>query len=94
VAIAPSFTGLGSWVYLAVSVLGGAMFLLLALRVLMSGAGDDINGAEKGLYGVKAGSKDARNLFAFSILYLTSLFASLLVEHVVGLAPLHLLGGH
>jgi protoheme IX farnesyltransferase len=93
VAIAPAFTGLGSWVYLAVSGLGGAMFLLLALRVLMSGAGDDINGADKGLYDVKAGSKDARNLFAFSILYLTSLFASLLVEHVIGLAPLHLFGG-
>ena len=67
------------------------MFLLLAFRVWRSGAGDDVNGAEHGLYGVKAGSKDARNLFAFSILFLTLLFASLLVERVLGLEPLHLL---
>ena len=35
---------------------------------------------ENGLYEVKAGSKDARNLFAYSILYLFALFAALLVE--------------
>ena len=90
VAIAPAFTGLGGPVYLAVSALGGLMFLLLAFRVWRSRAGDDVNGAEKGLYGVKAGSKDARNLFAFSILYLTLLFASLLVERTLGLEPLRL----
>jgi protoheme IX farnesyltransferase len=90
-AIAPAFTGLGGPIYLAVSALGGLMFLLLAFRVWRSGAGDDVNGAESGLYGVKVGSKDARNLFAFSILFLTLLFASLLVERVLGLEPLHLL---
>jgi protoheme IX farnesyltransferase len=93
VAIAPAFTGLGGPVYLAVSALGGLMFLLLAFRVWRSRAGDDANGAQKGLYEVKAGSKDARNLFAFSILYLTLLFASLLVERSLGLEPLHLLRG-
>ena len=92
VAIAPAFTGLGGLIYLTVSGLGGLMFLLLAYRVFRSGAGDDVNGAEKGLYGVKAGSKDARNLFAFSILYLTLLFASLLVERGLGLEPLRLAG--
>jgi protoheme IX farnesyltransferase len=40
---------------------------------------------------VRAGAKDARNLFAFSILYLTLLFAALLGEHLVGAAPLELL---
>jgi protoheme IX farnesyltransferase len=39
---------------------------------------------------VRAGAKDARNLFAFSILYLTLLFATLLVEHLAGWAPLTL----
>ena len=92
VAIAPAFTGLGGPVYLAVSALGGLMFLLLAFRVWRSRAGDDQYGANKGLYEVKAGSKDARNLFAFSILYLTLLFASLLVERCLGLAPLQWLG--
>jgi protoheme IX farnesyltransferase len=90
VAIAPAFTGLGGPVYLAVSAAGGLMFLLLAFRVWRSRAGDDVNGAEKGLYEVKAGSKDARNLFAFSILYLTLLFASLLVERTLALEPLAL----
>jgi protoheme IX farnesyltransferase len=87
VAIAPSFTGLGGPLYLAVSGLGGLMFLLLATRLMRSGSGE-ADGAQDGLYSVKAGSKDARNLFAFSILYLTLLFAALLAEHALGLAPL------
>jgi len=91
VAVAPAFTGLGGLLYLAVSALGGLMFLLLAFRVWRSRAGDNGNEAEKGLYGVKAGSKDARNLFAFSILYLFALFASLLAEHLFGVSPLRAL---
>ena len=39
------------------------------------------------LYDVKAASKTARNLFAFSILYLFALFAALLAERTLGLAP-------
>jgi protoheme IX farnesyltransferase len=87
VAIAPAFTGLGGPLYLAVSGLGGALFLLLAFRLARSGSGQ-ADGAQNGLYEVKAGSKDARNLFAFSILYLTLLFAALLAERALGLAPL------
>ncbi len=86
-AVAPAFTGLGGPLYLAISALGGLVFLLLAFRLLASGsghAGDD----NSGLYDVKAGSKDARNLFAFSILYLTLLFAALLAEHGLGIAPM------
>jgi protoheme IX farnesyltransferase len=88
-AIAPAFTGLGGLIYLAVAAGGGAVFLLLALRLAGSQAGDDVNGAERGLYEVKAGSKDARNLFAVSILYLTLLFAALLVERALDVQPLH-----
>ncbi len=92
VAIAPAFTGLGGPVYLAVSALGGLVFLLLSFRVFRSRAGDDVNGATTdGLYAVKTGSLAARNLFAFSILYLTLLFASLLVERTAGLEPLRLM---
>ena len=40
---------------------------------------------------VRASAKDARNLFAFSILYLTLLFAALLGEHMLGVAPLELI---
>jgi protoheme IX farnesyltransferase len=87
VTVAPAFTGLGGPLYLAVSGLGGSLFLFLALRLARSGSGE-ADGAQNGLYGVKAGSRDARNLFAFSILYLTLLFAALLSERAFGLAPL------
>ncbi|MCR5873330.1 heme o synthase [Phenylobacterium sp. J426] len=94
--IAPAFTGLGSVAYLAVAGLGGAVYLLLAWRLFRSKAGetpDPRNAPEAngGLYDVRAGARDARNLFAFSILYLALLFATLLGEHLAGLKPLELL---
>jgi len=89
--VAPAFTGLGGAAYLAVSVLGGVMFLLLAVRLWRSKAGESPDPrTTDGLYDVRAGAKDARNLFAFSILYVTLLFATLLVEHLAGLPALHL----
>ena len=81
VAVLPAFTGLGGPVYAGVSVLGGAVFLLLAYRLLHSRAGDKPGEREAGLYDVKTEAKPARNLFAFSILYLALLFAALLFEH-------------
>jgi protoheme IX farnesyltransferase len=93
VCIAPAFTGLGGPVYLAVAGFGGLVFLLLAWRVLRSHAGEARKEERKddGLYAVREGAKDARNLFAFSILYLTLLFAALLAERALGMAPLELL---
>jgi protoheme IX farnesyltransferase len=86
VALAPTLTGLGGMTYLAVAGAGGAIFLILAWRVFRSRAGDAVGERrDDGLYDVKAGAKDARNLFAFSILYLTLLFATLLAEHLFGL---------
>jgi protoheme IX farnesyltransferase len=91
VCIAPAATGLGGPVYLAVSTLGGAVFLLLAWRLFRSDAGEAADPRnDDGLYDVRAGARDARNLFAFSILYLTLLFATLLVEHLMGMKPLEL----
>jgi protoheme IX farnesyltransferase len=90
VAIAPVFTGLGGALYLAVSALGGAAFIGLAARLAASRAGDTAGERrDDGLYEVKAGARHARNLFAFSILYLFALFAALLAERLIGLAPLH-----
>jgi protoheme IX farnesyltransferase len=87
--ILPAFTGLGGLVYLAVAGLGGLVFLVLAWRVFRSRAGEAIGQRNTdGLYDVKASSKDARNLFAFSILYLTLLFATLLAEHLLSLPRL------
>jgi len=92
IAIAPAFTGLGGAAYLGVSGLGGLVFLLLAWRLYRSRAGEA--GGQRnddGLYDVRAGARDARNLFAFSILYLSLLFATLLVEHLMGLKALEVL---
>ncbi|MEI7932185.1 MAG: heme o synthase, partial [Alphaproteobacteria bacterium] len=83
----PLFTGLGGNIYAAVAAPGGLVFLLLAWRLWRSKAGDGGAVGENGLYEVKAGSKDARNLFAYSILYLTALFAALLAEHLFGVTP-------
>lgn len=85
VAVAPAFVGMGGWLYLAVSALGGLGFLGLAFRLWRSRAGDQPDkaeavGREAALYDVRAEAKPARNLFAFSILYLLALFAALLVE--------------
>jgi len=86
--VAPAFTGLGGKAYLAVSVLGGAGFLGLAWRLFRSRAGDAPGERKDGLYDVKLEARTARNLFAYSILYLTLLFATLLTEHLAGWAPL------
>jgi heme o synthase len=92
ICVAPAFTGLGGPVYLGVSVLGGLVFLLLAWRLFRSKAGEAADPRnDDGLYDVRAGARDARNLFAFSILYLALMFATLLGEHLAGVAPLELL---
>jgi protoheme IX farnesyltransferase len=84
--LVPAFTGLGGMTYLAVAAGGGVIFLVLAWRVFKSRAGDAADPRQDdGLYDVKAAAKDARNLFAFSILYLTLLFATLLAEHLLDL---------
>jgi len=87
VAVLPAFVGLGGRGYLAVSVAGGALFLLLAWRLYRSRAGDQPDkaeavGREAALYDVRAEAKPARNLFAYSILWLSALFAALLIEHL------------
>jgi protoheme IX farnesyltransferase len=84
-AVAPGLTGMGGIVYRVVSVGGGLGFLWLAVRLWRSRAGDQPDkaeavGREAALYDVRAEAKPARNLFAFSILYLVALFAALLVE--------------
>lgn len=93
VAVAPGFVGLGGPIYLAVSIAGGLGFLLLAYRLWRSRAGDQPDkaeavGREAALYDVRVEAKPARNLFAFSILYLMALFAALLVESVTPLTRL------
>jgi len=77
---APVLTGLGGPLYGAVSAGGGMLFILLAVRLFRSRAGDT-ESHTTGLYTTKADAKPARDLFAVSILYLFALFATLLIEH-------------
>ncbi|HTK34790.1 MAG TPA: heme o synthase [Caulobacteraceae bacterium] len=77
----PVLTGLGGLVYAGVAAGGGALFVLLAVRLFRSKAGDSDSAGDGVLYGPKADAKPARDLFAVSILYLFALFAALLVEH-------------
>jgi protoheme IX farnesyltransferase len=84
--VSPAFTGLGGAAYLAVAAAGGVVFLVLAARLAMGQAGDRAGErlSDGALYDVKAASKSARNMFAFSILYLFLLFGTLLAEHLTG----------
>jgi protoheme IX farnesyltransferase len=88
--VAPALAGLGGATYLAVSLAGGAMFILLAGRLAMSRAGEagEVGAQDGHLYAVDSGARAARNLFAFSILYLFALFATLLAERLLGAAPM------
>jgi protoheme IX farnesyltransferase len=69
-AVVPYFVGLGGLAYLALSVVLGAVFLALAIRVYVTTEGREADAA-------------ARRLFLFSILYLYGLFATLFVEALV-----------
>jgi len=94
--ILPVVTGLGGLIYAVVSIGAGGLFLVLAGRVFFSLAGSERGQSKEHLYEVVKGDRAARDLFAFSIFYLFSLFAALLVEHGAGLYfkfPLKFLGG-
>ena len=80
-AYVPVLTGLGGLIYAWVAAGGGALFVLLAIRLSRSKAGDADAAGDGVLYGPKPDAKPARDLFAVSILYLFALFAALLVEH-------------
>ncbi len=77
-------TSLGSLGYIGVATIMNAVFLVLAWRVWRSRAGDSLKGLdEPSLYKVKVGEKAARNLFAFSILYLFVLFGAVALGQLV-----------
>jgi len=83
--LAPAFTGLGGRLYMIVAAVGGLGLVALASRLAASHAGDPAEppapGVKEGLYEVRAGALPARDMFAFSLLYLFALFAALLFEH-------------
>lgn len=82
----PVYTGLAGPLYMGAAVLLNAGFLLLAYRVWQSRAGESANAAdEASLYDVKVGDKAARNLFAYSIIYLFVIFGVIAAEHILKL---------
>jgi protoheme IX farnesyltransferase len=71
----PAVIGLGGPLYLAGAVLVGGWFVIQAGAVLRER--DEVQ------------EPAARRLFVVSIFYLFVLFAALICEHIVGMAPLH-----
>jgi protoheme IX farnesyltransferase len=69
IAVIPAFIGLGGIVYLVASIILGAMLIGLSVKVYRTREG-------------RAADSAAKELFAFSILYLFLLFAVLLGEHL------------
>lgn len=85
-AMAPVVTGLGGWLYGGVAAIMSLIFIVLSYRVWQSRAGERADAAdESSLYSVKLGDKAARNLFAFSLLYLFALFGALAAERGITL---------
>jgi len=76
----PSVLGLGGMLYTVVASILGALFVVFAVDCYRTRQGE-------------AAERAAKNLFAFSVLYLFLLFAVLLVEHgfgtTGGLSPLN-----
>lgn len=86
ITFVPVATGLGGLIYAVANTVLGGVFLYLAWNVFRSRAGDtlsDIDESESTLYAVRAGNKVARNLFAYSILYLFALFAVLSIDNII-----------
>ncbi len=79
-----AWTALWSLLYAVIAFCANVVFLYLAFRVFVSRAGDDIKGlGEASLYKVKSGEKAARNLFAWSIIYLFVLFGAIAAGKVL-----------
>jgi protoheme IX farnesyltransferase len=72
IGIVPAFIGLGAVLYAATSLILGVLFVLFALRCYRERTGEKADRA-------------AKQLFAYSVLYLFLLFAALLVEHGFGI---------
>lgn len=68
-------TDLGAPLYWVTAIILNAVFILLAVRVWRSSAGEQGETSKADLYSVRAGDKAARNLFAYSLIYLFAIFA-------------------
>ena len=80
----PVATGLAGWVYAFGAAALNIAFIALTFKVFRSRAGETVESSdEAGLYAVKTGDRAARNLFAFSIIYLFAIFALLAADKFI-----------
>lgn len=83
-SILPAISGVGGPLYIIVALILNLAFVAMALKVYRSHAGEQADSAdEASLYAVRAGDKAARNLFAFSIIYLFVVFGVLAAENLL-----------
>ena len=82
-ALAPLVTGLGGMMYGLVAVLLNIGFIGLAFKVWKSQAGEIVPTDAPSLYEVNKGNLTARNLFAYSIIYLFLTFGALAADTVL-----------
>lgn len=84
VCLAPIVTGQAGWIFGVVAVALNIGFLFLSAKVWRSMAGErpDLSD-DASLYAVKSGDRAARNLFAYSILYLFGIFGALAADSLL-----------
>ncbi|WP_371398409.1 heme o synthase [Fretibacter rubidus] len=81
VCVLPIMTGIGGGLYGFAAVVLNVGFIAMAVKVWRSRAGETPESAdEASLYAVKLGDRVARNMFAFSIIYLFAIFGVLAAE--------------
>ena len=81
VCLVPLFTGLGGAFYAVAAIGLNVGFLALSYKVWKSRAGEREEASdEASLYEVQKGDRAARNLFAYSIIYLFAIFGVLAAE--------------
>jgi protoheme IX farnesyltransferase len=68
IGMLPAILGLGGTLYMASAAILGSLFVVMALDCYQKREGEDA-------------ARAAKNLFAYSVLYLFLLFAVILVEH-------------
>ncbi len=81
IAFAPIFTELAGPIYILSATALNLGFVALAFKVWKSQAGEDADSSDAAsLYAVQTGDRAARNLFAYSIIYLFALFGVIAAE--------------
>ena len=84
ICVVPVLTGLAGVLYLVIAAVLNLTFVALTFKVFKSRAGEIADSAdEASLYDVQKGDRAARNLFAFSIVYLFVIFGALAADNLL-----------